>query len=132
MQEFLLIAKALGDEARLRALLALKDEELCLCQLIELLRLSPSTVSRHLSVLAGAGLVEQRREGKWRFFRLPAPLRASGSIHKALDWAIWSLRGEAIVIEDQSRLQSLCTRDLEELAACYRKPTQAGQSRTQR
>ena len=34
MQEFLRIAKALGDEARLRALLALKEEELCLCQLV--------------------------------------------------------------------------------------------------
>jgi arsenate reductase len=72
MREILSIAKALGDESRLRALLAVKDGELCLCQIIQVLDLSPATVSKHMDVLERAGLVQRRRQGKWRYYRLGA------------------------------------------------------------
>ena len=49
--------KALGDPQRVRALAALRGGELCLCRLIALLRLAPSTVSKHMSLLIQAGLV---------------------------------------------------------------------------
>jgi len=63
--------KALGDPVRLRLfhLLSMRDE-LCVCHLTEALRLPQSTVSRHLSVLRNAGLVETRRDGKWMHYRL--------------------------------------------------------------
>jgi len=48
--------KALGDETRIRAVLALRDNELCVCQIVELLELAPSTVSKHLQILKEAGL----------------------------------------------------------------------------
>ena len=51
MQQVLTIAKAIGDESRARALFALREGELCLCQIIDLLKLSPSTVSKHMDVL---------------------------------------------------------------------------------
>ena len=57
MREFILAAAALGDESRVRILLALSEaaeRELCVCQLIELLALAPSTVSKHLSILKNA------------------------------------------------------------------------------
>ena len=76
MKALLEISRALGDETRIRALHSLRDGELCLCQIIDLLELSPSTVSRHMEILFGAGLVERRKEGRWHFFKLASSLGA--------------------------------------------------------
>jgi ArsR family transcriptional regulator, arsenate/arsenite/antimonite-responsive transcriptional repressor len=65
MRDRLDVLKALADETRLRALCALRGGELCVCQLIALLELAPSTVSKHLSILRAARLVESRKEGRW-------------------------------------------------------------------
>ena len=62
--------KALGDENRLRALLAMSGRELCVCQITELLQLAPSTVSKHMSILRQADLVESRKDGRWIYYRL--------------------------------------------------------------
>ena len=70
MFEFLNITKALAEENRLRILLALDGAELCVCQLVELLELAPSTVSKHMSVLRQARLVESRKDGRWMHYRL--------------------------------------------------------------
>jgi len=61
--------KALGDPVRLRLFSLLgKHGELCVCHLVDALKLPQSTVSRHLSVLRHAGLVQTRREGKWMYY----------------------------------------------------------------
>ncbi|MHC4097765.1 MAG: ArsR/SmtB family transcription factor, partial [Planctomycetota bacterium] len=70
MYDFIYIAKALSDENRVRALMLLSQGELCVCQLIEMLRLAPSTVSKHMSILRQARLVESRKEGRWMYYRL--------------------------------------------------------------
>ena len=69
MKEIIDIASALGDESRMRILLCLKDSTLCLCHLTEILGLAGSTVSKHLSLLESAGLVESRQDGKWKYYR---------------------------------------------------------------
>ena len=61
MRELMSIVKALGDENRVRAVMALRNRELCLCQIIELLGLAPSTVSKHMSILKQARLVDTRK-----------------------------------------------------------------------
>ncbi|MGA9115180.1 MAG: metalloregulator ArsR/SmtB family transcription factor [Bacteroidota bacterium] len=66
------VFRALGDPGRIRILKMLEVRELCLCELREVLRLSASTVSKHLSVLRDAGLVTDARDGKWVNFRLNA------------------------------------------------------------
>jgi len=71
MDFFIAITKALADQNRVRALLALSDQEVCVCQLIELLELAPSTVSKHMSILRQAGLVSGRKRGRWMYYRLP-------------------------------------------------------------
>src|SRR3972149_9935915 len=71
MRDFMAVTKALADENRVRLLLALRKRELCLCQLIELVQLAPSTVSKHMSILKEAGLVDCRKEGRWMYYRLP-------------------------------------------------------------
>jgi ArsR family transcriptional regulator len=66
------IFKALSDETRLRILALLRDGELCVCDLMAPLGLPQSTISRHLAYLRNAGLVEDRRQGVWMFYRTAA------------------------------------------------------------
>ena len=64
------IAKALGHPSRLMIVEALQEKELCVCELTDLVGADQSTVSRHLSVLKSAGLVDTRKEGSMIFYRL--------------------------------------------------------------
>src|SRR5256885_16431678 len=62
--------KAAGEETRLRMLALLAEAELTVSDLTDILRQSQPRISRHLKLLAEAGLVERFREGSWAFFRL--------------------------------------------------------------
>ena len=62
--------KALGDDNRLRIVLALREQELCVCQIVALLELANSTVSQHLTILRHAGLIESHKHGRWVYYRL--------------------------------------------------------------
>src|SRR5689334_8126492 len=83
MKPLLAIFSALSDESRLRAFLLLRARELCVCQVIEVLGLSPSTVSRHMSILHDAGLVERRKDGKWHYYRVAAA-KATSPVGRAI------------------------------------------------
>lgn len=63
--------KALSDPIRLRIILLLQSEgELCVCDLMEVLKLPQSTVSRHLAYLKRSCWVDTRREGVWMHYQL--------------------------------------------------------------
>src|SRR4030081_163150 len=62
--------KAAGEATRLRILALLAEAELTVSDLTDILRQSQPRVSRHLRLLAEAGLVDRFREGSWAFFRL--------------------------------------------------------------
>jgi ArsR family transcriptional regulator len=62
--------KALGDETRLRIVALLSHGELCVCHLQDVLALPQPSVSRQLGILRAAGVVEDRREGSWVYYRL--------------------------------------------------------------
>ena len=64
------IFKALSDPIRLRMVALLLEGDLCVCDLMAVLELPQSTVSRHLANLRHAGLVEDERRGVWMFYRL--------------------------------------------------------------
>jgi len=64
--------KALSDETRLRILCLLLEGELCVCDLMEVLQLPQSTVSRHLAYLKNSGWVDDRRCGVWMYYAIPA------------------------------------------------------------
>jgi DNA-binding transcriptional ArsR family regulator len=119
VREFLTIAKALSDETRVRALLAVKDGDLCLCQIIKVLGLSPSTVSKHMNVLQQAGLVRRRKQGKWHFYRL-ADVETSRAARRALAWALEELADDPTIRRDARSVRQVRREDLEELSACYR------------
>jgi len=118
VRDFLTITKALADESRARTIVALSTGELCLCQIIEVLGLSPSTVSRHMSILHQAGLIERRKDGRWHYYRL-AGRDASPVVKQAIRWTLRSLEHEEVVIIDAETLCCVRERDREELAACY-------------
>ena len=85
MQAVLAITKALADENRLRALHALTQGELCSANLIKVLGLAPSTVSKHMSVLRQANLVDVRRDGRWTYYRLPGR-KADKQVKQVIAW----------------------------------------------
>ena len=62
--------KALGDETRLRILNLLSEREVCVREIVEILQLGQSKVSRHLATLKHAGLVDCRRDGMWVIYFL--------------------------------------------------------------
>ena len=81
------LAKALGHQARLRVLAMLRSGELCVCQITAILELAPSTVSAHLRELKMAGLVTERRDGRWVYFSLSNSDPIRRWIDAALDTA---------------------------------------------
>ena len=74
--------KAFADETRLRILhLLTRRKDLCVCDIMSILRLPQSKVSRHLAYLRNAGLVQDRKQGLWIYYSLSKP---QGGFHQRL------------------------------------------------
>ena len=67
------IFKALSEQIRLRIVILLILGELCVCDLMAVLNLPQSTISRHIARLKSVGLVFDRRQGKWVYYSLLDP-----------------------------------------------------------
>lgn len=100
----LAVAKALSDPARVRILSMLGGRDLCVCQITAVIGLAPSTVSKHLTVLRQAGLVETRKSARWVHCSIPART-TSGSVRSALRLIGADLAGDARIAEDAARLR---------------------------
>lgn len=107
--------KCLGDETRARIMLMLCAEgELCVCELIWALDDNQSKVSRHLAQLRACGLLADRRQGQWVYYRL----------HPALErWALDVLKvtteaHTAWVQDHQGRLASMEDRPVRPVSCC--------------
>lgn len=70
MVNLVAVHKSLGHPVRLRILAMLRSGELCVCQLIAVLRLAASTVSAHLTELRRAGIIGEHKSGRWVFYSL--------------------------------------------------------------
>ena len=68
--EYINIFKALGDENRLRILLMLKQRPLCVCEIHEVLNIALSTLSAHLKLMKNAGLITDKKDGRWVVYSL--------------------------------------------------------------
>ncbi len=112
MRDLLAVTKALSDENRVRMLLSLQGRELCLCQLIELFRLAPSTVSKHMGILHQARLVDRRKEGRWTYYR-PAGRDAPAPVRAALRWVRQAGDDDPKVRRDAKRLETILEIDPE-------------------
>jgi DNA-binding transcriptional ArsR family regulator len=106
MREYLTVVKALADENRVRILMFLDGGELCVCQIVELLDLAPSTVSKHMAILYQARLVESRKDGRWIYYRL-AGKDASPSASSALVWLRSFVRRAPTIVADIKRVRAI-------------------------
>ena len=114
MHAILDITKAMADGNRLRALMALAGGELCVCQIIEMLSLAPSTVSKHMSILRQAGLVEARKDGRWIYYRLVGR-DGSKAAREAIAWVRGNLDASPQIVLDAKTLKKILCTDREEL-----------------
>jgi ArsR family transcriptional regulator len=114
MREILDVIKALADASRLRILMALRGGELCVCQIVELLQLAPSTVSKHMSILRQARLVESRKEGRWMYYRL-AGRDAPKAVKDAAAWVRRHLSESPQIVRDAKELDRILRMDPEAL-----------------
>jgi DNA-binding transcriptional ArsR family regulator len=119
MREFLSVAKAISDETRARIVMFLRSGELCVCQIVDVLGLAPSTVSKHMAILMQAGLVDLRKDGRWRYYRL-ASQDAPLPVRDALEWVHAALDGSSVVREDARRLQMALKKDVKTLCERYK------------
>ncbi|HEY9035447.1 MAG TPA: metalloregulator ArsR/SmtB family transcription factor [Pseudomonadales bacterium] len=108
MDNTLTLLKALSDRNRLRIVLALTQyEELCACQITELLQVRGATASRHLSQLTGCGLLQDRKEGRWVWFRLLEANRHQPLLH----WLHSNTAASAEYRHDKQRLKQITAMD---------------------
>lgn len=109
--------KALSDETRLRILGLLLNGELCVCELMGILNLPQSTVSRHLAYLKNSGLVSDQRRGTWMHYSL---VNGETIFHRELfDFLKKTLLTIPEVSEDQQKLLGHPLRRT--LSACCKK-----------
>jgi ArsR family transcriptional regulator len=127
MRDVVNIAKALSDENRVRIVAMLEGRELCVCQVIELLALAPSTVSKHLSILKQARLIDGRKDGRWMYYRL-ADDDVPWAAHEALRWTLQTLKGNKRIRQDAKRLKQVLAMDPEVLCSQQREHALVGLS----
>jgi DNA-binding transcriptional ArsR family regulator len=105
------VLKALAHPVRLRLIAMMRGGELCVCQMTAVLELAASTVSAHLADLKRAGLVEERKDGRWVFHRLA--LDEAATRHLEPVWR--SIARDARVESDARVLRELRRVPVEEL-----------------
>ena len=111
------IHKAIAHPIRLRLLAALRGGPLCVCQMTVVVKLAPSTVSEHLSELRNAGLIIDRKDGRWVEYRLSdSAVRDAGlaTLWPALEEDL-DTRADAVLLDELRRipLDDLCSVDLD-------------------
>ena len=111
------IHKAIAHPIRLRLLAALRSGPLCVCQMTVIVRLAASTVSEHLSELRKAGLISDRKDGRWVEYRL-----SDAAIRDGVLEPLWpaieddaEARADAVLVKELRRipLDELCSVDLD-------------------
>lgn len=115
MRRFTTIVKALSDENRARIVMALRQGELCACEIIEMLGLSPSTVSKHISILLQAELIDCRKDGRWHYYRLA---QAAPGVESTHEWMATLLGNEKQVALDRRQLKKICRKYSKPLTKC--------------
>ena len=103
MEEYLRLLKGLSDNSRLRTiwLLCQSNAELCVCEIMDALNLSQYNVSRYLKVLKNAGLIREKKDGRWVYYSL---IEHENRFHELILQAVSSLPKE-LFAQDEKRLK---------------------------
>lgn len=111
------IHKAIAHPVRLRMLAMLRTGPLCVCQMTVIVKLAASTVSEHLAELRRAGLITERKEGRWVEYRLSEAALEDGSLE-----SIWptlerdaETAADAVLVKEVRRIpvDQLCSVNLD-------------------
>jgi len=105
MDELISLFKALSDETRLRILKLLEEGELCVCDIVAALDMVQPKVSFHLKVLKDAGLLKDRKQGKWVHYTI----YDSDIFKRFLVLSVSERIPAEAVKEDQERLEQFRT-----------------------
>jgi ArsR family transcriptional regulator len=114
VQEILSIFKALSDDIRLRILKLLQDGELCVCDIVAALDMSQPKISFHLASLKEAGLIRDRKAGRWTHYRLDD----SELFRRFLLLSALERISDDDVLQDRKRLQAFRADKAARAAAC--------------
>jgi ArsR family transcriptional regulator len=101
MKELLSVFKALSDETRLRIVKLLEKGELCVCDIVAALDMVQPKVSFHLSALKEAGLIKDRKQGKWIHYSL----NEADLFRRMLMVSVCEKSGGGLIEEDRKRLE---------------------------
>ncbi len=126
MNEMVTMLKALSDETRLRILKLLERGELCVCEIVAAFDVGQPRVSFHLAALRNAGLVKDRKEGKWMYYRIDD----SDLFKRFMMLSVLEKIPENALKQDRQRLKEFQATALEEMAAphCCKKESARPQS----
>jgi ArsR family transcriptional regulator, arsenate/arsenite/antimonite-responsive transcriptional repressor len=114
------VMKAVGDPTRVRILKILEGGEMCVCQVIAILSLGQSTVSKHLFLLRAAGLIKDRRDRKWVHYSLDRGSDSPYATRMLRNLQGW-LNDDPVVAKDRER--AAMARAIGPIAICERKMT---------
>lgn len=101
-----LFFRALADRTRLRLLNLMRNDEVCVCFFVEILKTNQPKISRHLAYLRRAGIVGARREGQWMHYRVaePSDQDAARLLKDLMTW----LANDQEMQRDRERLVKIC------------------------
>ena len=100
-----------------------ENQEACVCQITEVIGYAPSTVSKHLSVLKAAGLLDSYKQGRWIYYHRPE--QPSIAVKMALSFVFETLEGSEVIAQD--RLVGTVVCDPEELTKLPRERESGGE-----
>ncbi|MFH0920752.1 MAG: metalloregulator ArsR/SmtB family transcription factor [Fibrobacterota bacterium] len=107
MKPLLTHTKALADNNRLRILAALiRENELCVCQITDMLALAMPTITRHMGLLVRGGFAVSRRQGRWVHYRLSERAR-TGDLRLLLVWMKPLLKNDPLIRKDAVLLKRI-------------------------
>ncbi len=113
MEKLISVFKALSDRNRLRIFAALMThEELCACQITELLQVTGATASRHMGIMLSAGLIESRKDGRWVYYRQSVDNFLFTPLKK---WIQYEFEQNADIRADKKLLEEITSCEPEEL-----------------
>jgi ArsR family transcriptional regulator, arsenate/arsenite/antimonite-responsive transcriptional repressor len=127
------ITRALGHSARLRTVAMLRAGELCVCQITEVLKLAPSTVSLHLKELKRSGVITEHKEGRW----VHIGLSEDPEVRPWIDTALAAVAGDPQLEADDRMVAELRRLPIEDLCRlgyekARAKRARAGKRRTRK
>ncbi len=104
MKDMARLLAVLADQTRLRLIRLLLRRDLCVCELMDTLRMPQYKISRHLRMLRATGLVEARRSGRWMHYRIARRVSAGGFHQDLLEVIRTHLKDMPETVRDDARL----------------------------